>query len=88
MTGPGARDFRRREKSNAALAEASLLLAAFFVGTDFVSVKYVLEGLPPLVPLSYVVTGILLPCEPGEVGSAQASGRITTLPVLPASKIS
>lgn len=44
------------------LAEVSLLLAAFFVGTDFVSVKYALEGLPPLVlvPLRYVVAGLLL----------------------------
>ena len=43
-------------------AEVSLLLAAFFVGTDFVSVKYALEGLPPLVlvPLRYVAAGLLL----------------------------
>lgn len=44
------------------LAEASLLLAAFFVGTDFVSVKYALEGFPPLVLVAtrYVLAGSLL----------------------------
>lgn len=44
------------------MAEASLLLAAIFVGTDFVSVKYALEGFPPLVlvPARYVVAGLLL----------------------------
>jgi drug/metabolite transporter (DMT)-like permease len=49
-------------KGKAALAEISLLLAAFFVGTDFVSVKYALRGLPPLalVPLRYIVAGLLL----------------------------
>ena len=49
-------------KKNAVLAEASLLLAAFFVGTDFVSVKYALEGLPALllVPARYVLAGLLL----------------------------
>jgi drug/metabolite transporter (DMT)-like permease len=49
-------------RGNAALAEASLLLAAFFLGTDFVSVKYALEGFPPLVlvPTRYVLAGLLL----------------------------
>ena len=44
------------------VAEASLLLAAFFVGTDFVSVKYALEGFPPLVLVAtrYVLAGSLL----------------------------
>ena len=39
-----------------------MLLAAFFVGTDFVSVKYALQGLPPLVlvPLRYVVAGLAI----------------------------
>ena len=39
-----------------------MLLAAFFVGTDFVSVKYALQGLPPLVlvPLRYVVAGFAI----------------------------
>ena len=39
-----------------------MLLAAFFVGTDFVSVKYALQGLPPLllVPLRYVVAGLVI----------------------------
>ena len=47
-------------KGKAVLAEVSLLMAAFFVGTDFVLVKYALEGLPPLVlvPLRYVVAGL------------------------------
>lgn len=49
-------------KRKATLAEASLLLAAFLVGTDFVAVKYALRGLPPLVlvPLRYVVAGFLI----------------------------
>ena len=49
-------------KGKAALAEASLLMAAFFVGTDFVSVKYALEGIPPLVlvPMRCVVAGLLV----------------------------
>jgi drug/metabolite transporter (DMT)-like permease len=49
-------------KKKAALAEISLLLATFFVGTDFVSIKYALRGLPPLVlvPLRYVVAGLLI----------------------------
>jgi len=47
---------------DAALAEVSLLLAVFFVGMDIVSVKYALEGLPPLVfmPFRYVLAGLLL----------------------------
>ena len=49
-------------KGKAALGEVSLLLAAFFVGTDFVSVKYALQGLPPLVlvPLRFVVAGLVI----------------------------
>jgi drug/metabolite transporter (DMT)-like permease len=49
-------------KQGAKLGEFFLLLAAFFVGTDFVSVKYALRGLPPLalVPLRYVIAGLLL----------------------------
>lgn len=49
-------------KGNAALAETSLLLAAFFVGADFVSVKYALAGIPPLVlvPARFVLAGLLL----------------------------
>ena len=49
-------------KGNATLAETTLLMAAFFVGTDFVSVKYALEGFPPLVLVSvrYVVAGFLV----------------------------
>ena len=39
-----------------------MLLAAFFVGTDVVSVKYALEGFPPLVlmPIRYALAGLLL----------------------------
>jgi drug/metabolite transporter (DMT)-like permease len=49
-------------KGSPALAEVSLLLAVFFVGTDVVSVKYALEGLPPLafMPARYVLAGLLL----------------------------
>ncbi|HEX5849478.1 MAG TPA: DMT family transporter [Rubrobacter sp.] len=49
-------------KGRAPLGEFFLLLAAFFVGTDFVSVKYALQGLPPLVlvPLRYVVAGVAI----------------------------
>ncbi len=37
-------------------------MAVFFVGTDVVSVKYALEGFPPLVlmPFRYVLAGLLL----------------------------
>jgi drug/metabolite transporter (DMT)-like permease len=57
-------------KGNPALAEISLLLAVFFVGTDVVSVKYALEGLPPLVlmPFRYVVAGLLLLAAIGLLG--------------------
>jgi drug/metabolite transporter (DMT)-like permease len=49
-------------KGRVALGEVFLLLAAFFVGTDFVSVKYALQGLPPLVlvPMRYVVAGLVI----------------------------
>jgi drug/metabolite transporter (DMT)-like permease len=49
-------------RGRAALAEFSILLAAFFVGTDVVSVKYALEGFPPLVlmPIRYTLAGLLL----------------------------
>jgi drug/metabolite transporter (DMT)-like permease len=49
-------------RGRAALAEVSILLAAFFVGTDVVSVKYALEGFPPLVlmPIRYALAGLLL----------------------------
>lgn len=62
LTDQGAGRTRAGAKKNAALAEVSLLLAAFFVGTDFVSVKYALEGFPPLVlvPARYVLAGLLL----------------------------
>lgn len=63
MTDRGARATPEDgAKGNTALAEASLLLAAFFVGTDFVSVKYALEGVAPLVlvPVRYAVAGLLL----------------------------
>lgn len=62
LTDQGAGRTQVGAKKNAALAEVSLLLAAFFVGTDFVSVKYALEGFPPLVlvPARYVLAGLLL----------------------------
>jgi drug/metabolite transporter (DMT)-like permease len=46
------------------LAEAPLLLAVLFVGTDFVAVKYALEGFPPLAlaALRFTVAGLLLCC--------------------------
>ncbi len=49
-------------KGSPVLAEIFLLLAVFFVGMDVVSVKYALEGLPPLVfmPFRYVLAGLLL----------------------------
>jgi drug/metabolite transporter (DMT)-like permease len=49
-------------RGKASLAEVWILLAAFFVGTDVVSVKYALEGFPPLVlmPIRYVLAGLLL----------------------------
>ena len=61
MPPPGLRT-HEGTKGKAALGEVSLLLAAFFVGTDFVSVKYALQGLPPLVlvPLRYVVAGLVI----------------------------
>jgi drug/metabolite transporter (DMT)-like permease len=62
MTGRKTGRTHDGTKGKAALAEFLLLLAAFFVGTDFVSVKYALQGLPPLalVPLRYIVAGLLL----------------------------
>jgi drug/metabolite transporter (DMT)-like permease len=62
MTGLKAGRTHDGTKREAALAEISLLLAAFFVSTDFVSVKYALQGLPPLVvvPLRYVVAGLMI----------------------------
>jgi drug/metabolite transporter (DMT)-like permease len=62
MTGRKTGQTRGGAKQGAKLGEVSLLLAAFFVGTDFVSVKYALQGLPPLalVPLRYVVAGLML----------------------------
>jgi drug/metabolite transporter (DMT)-like permease len=62
MTGGKTGRTHDGTKGKAALGEVSLLLAAFFVGTDFVSVKYALQGLPPLVlvPLRYVVAGLVI----------------------------
>jgi drug/metabolite transporter (DMT)-like permease len=49
-------------KDKAVLVEVSILLAAFFIGTDVVSIKYALEGFPPLVlmPIRYTLAGLLL----------------------------
>jgi drug/metabolite transporter (DMT)-like permease len=62
LTGRNAGPPRAGATKGAALAEVSLLLAVFFVGMDVVSVKYALEGLPPLVfmPFRYVLAGLLL----------------------------
>ncbi len=62
MTDRGADPPQAGATKNAALAEVSLLLAVFFVGMDVVSVKYALEGFPPLVfmPFRYVLAGLLL----------------------------
>ena len=61
-------------KGNPALAEASLLLAVFFVGTDVVSIKYALEAFPPLVlmPIRYVLAGLLLLAALGLLGRGGA----------------
>ena len=58
--GTGLRDTSARGR--AALAEVSILLAACFIGTDVVSIKYALEGFPPLVlmPIRYTLAGLLL----------------------------
>jgi drug/metabolite transporter (DMT)-like permease len=62
MTGGKSGRTHDGTRGKAALGEVSLLLAAFFVGTDFVSVKYALQGLPPLalVSLRYVVAGLVI----------------------------
>jgi drug/metabolite transporter (DMT)-like permease len=61
-TGRTTDQARNGTKKRGTLGEFFLLLAAFFVGTDFVSVKYALQGLPPLVlvPLRYVVAGFAI----------------------------
>jgi drug/metabolite transporter (DMT)-like permease len=70
LTGRGTGPTPNSGKGDPALAEASLLLAVFFVGTDVVSVKYALEGFPPLVlmPIRYVVAGLLLLAAIGLLG--------------------
>src|SRR5919112_1942631 len=64
MQKPGRTTDQARDgtKKRGNLGEFFLLLAAFFVGTDFVSVKYALQGLPPLVlvPLRYAVAGFAI----------------------------
>ena len=52
----------RTPRAKGVVAEVSLFFAAVFVGLDFVSVKYALEGFPPLVlvPVRYVLAGLLL----------------------------
>lgn len=49
-------------RTRGVLAEVLLFFAAVFVGVDFVSVKYALEGFPALVlvPVRYVLAGLLL----------------------------
>lgn len=65
-------------------AELSLLLAVLFVGTDFVSVKYALEGLPPLVlvPIRYVTAGLLLLALLRLLGRQAGVVRRSEVPVL------
>ena len=52
----------RGPRAKGIVAEVSLFFAAVFVGLDFVSVKYALEGFPPLalVPVRYVLAGMML----------------------------
>jgi drug/metabolite transporter (DMT)-like permease len=70
LTGRGTGPTPNSGKGDPALAETSLLLAVFFVGTDVVSVKYALEGFPPLVlmPIRYVLAGLLLLAAIGLLG--------------------
>ncbi len=85
MTGRESGRTHEGTKGRAALAEISLLLAAFFVGTDFVSVKYALQGLPPLalVPLRYVAAGLLILGLLRLVGNKYGSGlTLRDLPVV------
>ena len=62
MTGGKSGRTHDGTKGRAAPGEIFLFLAAFFVGTDFVSVKYALQGLPPLVlvPLRYTIAGLAI----------------------------
>ncbi len=66
------------------LVEASLLLAVFFVGTDFVAVKYTLHDVPPLVlaALRFTVAGILLYCIVRVIEPASRLRRKDLLPML------
>ncbi len=83
MTSRATGPTRNSAKGNPALAEASLLLAVFFVGTDVVSIKYALEGFPPLVlmPFRYVLAGLLLLAAIGLLGrkGAVALGELPAL---------
>jgi drug/metabolite transporter (DMT)-like permease len=62
--GPGVESrFVTESKDRTALVtEASLLLAVFFLGTNFVAVKYAVGGVPPLpfVALRFTLAGLLL----------------------------
>jgi len=83
LTGRETGPTRNSAKGNPALAEASLLLAVFFVGTDVVSVKYALQGFPPLVlmPFRYVLAGLLLIAAIGLLGrkGAVSPGELPAL---------
>jgi drug/metabolite transporter (DMT)-like permease len=83
LTGRGTGPTPNSGKENPALAEASLLLAVFFVGTDVVSIKYALDGFPPLVlmPVRYVVAGLLLLAAIGMLGR-KGTVALGELPVL------
>ena len=71
--GRGTGPTRNSGKGNPALAVASLLLAVFFVGTDVVSVKYALEGFPPLVlmPIRYRAVNTAFLCGLRPVGTGE-----------------
>lgn len=51
-----------KKRRGPALAEVSLLLAAFFFGTNFVAVKHVVESVPPVLfaAARFTLAGILL----------------------------
>ena len=63
-SGPGveSRCVNDSKDRTALVTEASLLLAVFFLGTNFVAVKYAVGGVPPLpfVALRFTLAGLLL----------------------------
>lgn len=59
---PGITYTPRVKRTVSPLAEAAMLLAVLFVGTDFVAAKYSLEDLPPLLlaAMRFTLAGVLL----------------------------